>query len=137
MPAIDGLEATRRLLAADARAARVLILTTFDLDEYVYEALRAGASGFLLKDARPTTRRRRPRRRRRRRPARARRHPTADRGVRPPATAPAPHAARVEALTERELEVLLHIARGPTNAEIAEQLYSPTKPSRPTSAASS
>ena len=52
MPELDGLEATRRILAADA-AARVLILTTFDLDEYVYEALRAGASGFVLKDEPP------------------------------------------------------------------------------------
>ena len=53
MPGLDGLEATRRLLASAAPAPRVLILTTFDLDEYVYEALRAGASGFLLKSARP------------------------------------------------------------------------------------
>ena len=53
MPSLDGLEATRRLLAAAARAPRVLILTTFDLDEYVFAALRAGASGFLLKSARP------------------------------------------------------------------------------------
>jgi DNA-binding NarL/FixJ family response regulator len=50
MPELDGLEATRRILAAD-EAARVLVLTTFDLDEYIYEALRAGASGFLLKGA--------------------------------------------------------------------------------------
>ena len=52
MPELDGLEAARRILAADP-AARVLILTTFDLDEYVYEALRAGASGFVLKDDPP------------------------------------------------------------------------------------
>ena len=52
MPELDGLEATRRILAA-TRDARVLILTTFDLDEYVYEALRAGASGFVLKDDPP------------------------------------------------------------------------------------
>ena len=52
MPELDGLEATRRILAAD-RNARILILTTFDLDEYVYEALRAGASGFVLKDDSP------------------------------------------------------------------------------------
>src|SRR3954470_22701334 len=52
MPELDGLEATRRILAADA-AARILILTTFDLDEYVYEALRIGASGFVLKDDPP------------------------------------------------------------------------------------
>src|SRR5213596_4404992 len=52
MPELDGLQATRRILAADS-AARILILTTFDLDEYVYEALRAGASGFVLKDDPP------------------------------------------------------------------------------------
>ena len=52
MPELDGLEATRRILASDA-GARVLVLTTFDLDEYVYEALRAGASGFVLKDDPP------------------------------------------------------------------------------------
>jgi DNA-binding NarL/FixJ family response regulator len=52
MPELDGLEATRRILAAEARA-RILILTTFDLDEYIYEALRAGASGFVLKDDPP------------------------------------------------------------------------------------
>ena len=51
MPELDGLEATRRILAADA-SARVLVVTTFNLDEYVYEALRAGASGFVLKDDR-------------------------------------------------------------------------------------
>ena len=70
MPGIDGLEATRRILAGPARAGpRVIVLTTFDLDEYVYEALRAGASGFLLKDApRGATDRRDPGRR-----------PTADR----------------------------------------------------------
>src|SRR5207249_607649 len=52
MPELDGLQASRRILAAD-NAARILILTTFDLDEYVYEALRAGASGFVLKDDPP------------------------------------------------------------------------------------
>ena len=52
MPELDGLEATRRILAAD-NGARILVLTTFDLDEYVYEALRAGASGFVLKDDPP------------------------------------------------------------------------------------
>ena len=52
MPELDGLQATRRILAAD-KAARILILTTFDLDEYVYQALRAGASGFVLKDIPP------------------------------------------------------------------------------------
>ena len=124
MPSVDGLEATRRLLAATARAPRVLILTTFDLDEYVYEALRAGASGFLLKSARPPelvaavraavagdtllapeiTRRlvesfvRRP----------------------PPGTRTPP---ALESLTPRELEVFRHIACGRSNAEIAQLLY--------------
>ena len=54
MPEMDGLEATRRIMAADL-ATKVLILTTFDLDEYVFEALRAGASGFLLKDTPPAS----------------------------------------------------------------------------------
>jgi DNA-binding NarL/FixJ family response regulator len=53
MPKVDGLEATRKLLEREDTGARILILTTFDLDEYVYEALRAGASGFLLKDTPP------------------------------------------------------------------------------------
>lgn len=53
MPNVDGLEATRRLLAGDPERPRVIMLTTFDLDEYVVEAIRAGASGFLLKDSRP------------------------------------------------------------------------------------
>ena len=53
MPKVDGLEATRKLLERNESGARILILTTFDLDEYVYEALRAGASGFLLKDTPP------------------------------------------------------------------------------------
>jgi DNA-binding NarL/FixJ family response regulator len=53
MPGTDGIEATRQITASPTSAVRVLILTTFDLDEYVYAALRAGASGFLLKDTRP------------------------------------------------------------------------------------
>ena len=53
MPEVDGIEATRRIVASGS-AARILVLTTFDLDEYVYAAIRAGASGFLLKDVRPT-----------------------------------------------------------------------------------
>ncbi len=55
MPGLDGLEATKRILAARARGPRIVVLTTFDLDEYVYEAMRAGASGFLLKSARRST----------------------------------------------------------------------------------
>ncbi len=54
MPELDGLEATRRILAADG-LARILILTTFDLDEYIYEALRAGASGFVSRTTRPSS----------------------------------------------------------------------------------
>src|SRR6266516_186725 len=53
MPQVDGIEATRRLLAADGLETKVVMLTTFDMDEYVYDALRAGASGFLLKDVPP------------------------------------------------------------------------------------
>jgi DNA-binding NarL/FixJ family response regulator len=121
---VDGLEATRLLLGSGVRGPRVLVLTTFDLDEYVYEALRAGASGFLLKSARPPelvaavrgaaagdtllapeiTRRlvesfiRRP----------------------PPGGRPSPE---LPSLTTRELEVLRHIAQGRSNAEIASLLY--------------
>ena len=81
MPTMDGIEATRRITAADD-AARVLMLTTFDLDEYVYDALRAGASGFLLKDVRPRSWCTRSASWRRRRPARPRGDQAADRGVR-------------------------------------------------------
>src|SRR5581483_5056208 len=73
MPELDGIEATARLVRSGART-RVLVVTTFDLDEYVYRALKAGASGFLLKDAsQRATHRRRAHRRRRRSPARTRR----------------------------------------------------------------
>jgi len=124
MPNVDGIEATRQILRRDPGAPRVLILTTFDLDEYVYDAMKAGASGFLLKNAPPEqlvesvravargdvllapdiTRRliehyvSAPRR-----------------GSEPP--------PRLEELTERELEILILVARGKSNAEIAAALF--------------
>jgi DNA-binding NarL/FixJ family response regulator len=124
MPGMDGLEATRRLAGPGvADPAKVLILTTFDLDEYVYEALRAGASGFLLKDAlpeelaaairvvaageallAPSVTRRLIRRFAGQSPAKA-----SDIGV-------------LERLTEREAQVLRLVARGLSNAQIAQEL---------------
>ena len=121
MPELDGLEATRRIIAADA-AARVLILTTFDLEEYIYEALRAGASGFVLKDDPPEQL-----------IAAVRTVAAGDALLSPAVTkrvikqftrTPRPSPPKqLEDLSEREHEVFGLIARGLSNAEIGEELY--------------
>ena len=121
MPVLDGISATRRLLA-DHPQVRVVILTTFDLDEYVYEALRAGATGFVLKDS----------------PAeeivRAVRVAAGGEALIAPAITrrliaefasrrPAVDRARLEPLTEREREVLVAMAKGLNNDEVARALF--------------
>ena len=122
MPEMDGIEATRRIVASGS-AARIIILTTHDLDEYVFAALRAGASGFLLKDVRPAGARRGgagggPRRR----PARGERHAPPARPLRGHAARPRGAPPDLEELTDREREVLRLVALALSNAEIARRL---------------
>ena len=123
MPVMDGVEATRQIAHAGL-GTKVLVLTTFDVDEYVFAALKAGASGFLLKDARPTDL------------LNAIRNVAAGEAVMAPSatrrlldqvvpTLPTSPGAdrRLDVLTDREREVLIEIAAGATNSEIAARLY--------------
>ncbi len=122
MPRMDGIEATRRVIAQAPRT-KVVVLTTFDLDEYVYAAIRAGASGFLLKDVAPVDLAHAVRVVHRGdvllAPALTRR--LLERFVNRPAQSA--HARRLDRLTERERGILRHVARGESNAEIATALF--------------
>ena len=124
MPVMDGVEATRQIVQAGL-GTRVLVLTTFDLDEYVFAALKAGASGFMLKDARPDDL------------LNAIRSVAAGEAVVAPSATrrllehvvprlpdtPGREDPRLDVLTDREREVLVEIAKGATNAEIASNLF--------------
>ena len=125
MPGVDGLEATRRIAADDRLdGVRIVILTTFELDEYVFEALRVGASGFLVKDTEPVELLRgRAGGGRRRRPPVAQRHPPPHRRSTPPAPGQPPPSRRFDVLTDREREVVALVAAGLTNEEIAGKLF--------------
>jgi DNA-binding NarL/FixJ family response regulator len=121
MPRMDGLEATRRLLADPSGRARIVMLTTFDLDEYVYAALAAGASGFLLKETRPEVL------------ADAVRTVSGGEALLAPTVlrrlvdrhvqTTSPDPSRLAALTAREVDVLRLIARGCSNTEVSAALW--------------
>jgi DNA-binding NarL/FixJ family response regulator len=123
MPKLDGLEATRRIARDTSTRSRVLMLTTFERDDYVFEALRAGASGFMLKNAAPEEL------------VRAVRVVAAGEALLAPSitrrviedyatrSAPPRHDVGLDELTERELEVLRLLATGKSNAELAAHLF--------------